>query len=245
MPQRERWRRKLLSALRGEVPERDIDRLLAGAVVERFRRHAVLYSVGDVSEQIYLLLSGVIALSLAGAGGTRGMVQLLGPGTFFGFCAFRPDRERQFHAEAFTDVEVAALSRDHFTSVLTGMAPRGHTALLARHAEALLRLARRQLALVSLPVRERLLAVLDELGRDFGVRDARGVIIDLRVTQETLGALAGASRQRVSVALAQLARAGFVSHDARRIVLRRTGATGGGTRPRSGRHPSAADSAGR
>jgi CRP-like cAMP-binding protein len=231
-----RWRRKLSALLRDEFREEDVERLLAGSVIETFRRPAVLYSPGDVSEQVYVLLSGVLVRSLFTPDGARIIVQLLGPGAFFGLCAFRRGCERQFHAEAFTDVQVAAMSRDHLVSVLARMGPRGHAALLARHAETMSRLAHRQMALVALPTRERVLSVLQEVGLDFGVRDTRGVIIDLRLTHETLAALAGASRQRVSVALGELARSGVITRDGARIVLRR------GARPRGPRRPAALDS---
>jgi CRP-like cAMP-binding protein len=240
MRHQERWRRKLFAVLRDDFREDDVDRLLAGSVIETFRRPAVLYSPGDVSEQVYVLLSGVVARSLYTPEGARIIVQLLAPGACFGFCAFQRGRERQLHAEAFTDVQVAAMSRDHFASVLARMGARGAAVVLGGHAEALSRLAHRQMALVALPTRERLLTVLQDLGRDFGVRDTRGVIIDLRLTHETLAALAGASRQRVSVALGELARNGAIVRDGGRIVLRRSAgarARGAARRPSGGRSP--------
>jgi CRP/FNR family transcriptional regulator len=207
--------------LGGEFCDRDIERLLAGVVVEPFPRRALLYSPGDISEQIYLLLAGVVTMSVVAPDGVRVVLQLLRSGAFFGYSAFLQSRERQFQAEALTDVEVAAVSRDHFLSVLAGMGPSGQAALLARQADTVGRLGRRQMALVALPVEERLLNVLEELSADFGVQDARGTIIDLRLTQETLAALAGASRQRVNAALSELARQKCISRDGPRIVFRR------------------------
>jgi CRP-like cAMP-binding protein len=228
----ERWRSKLYSVLGGEFCDRDIERLLAGTLVEPFPRRALLYSPGDISEQIYLLLAGVVTLAVVAPDGARVVLQLLRSGAFFGYSAFLPSRERQFQAEALTDVEVAAVSRDHFLSVFSGMEPSGQAALLARVADTIGRLGRRQMALVALPVEERLINVLEELSADFGVEDARGTIIDLRLTQETLAALAGASRQRVNAALSELTRQNCLSRDGRRIVLRqRQGPSGPGGNP--------------
>jgi CRP/FNR family cyclic AMP-dependent transcriptional regulator len=216
----EQWRSKLLSVLGDQFVAEDVDRLLAGAVVEPFPRRAILYSPGDVSEQIYVLLAGVVTLSVLAPDGAPVVIQLLRPGAIFGYSAFLPGRERQLRAEALTDVEVAAVSRDHFASVMASVGPDGQAALLARFAHMIGRLAHRQMALAALPAEDRLLSVLEELGADFGIRDSRGIVIDLRLTQETLAAIAGASRQRINVALSELVRQGRISKDGPRIVLR-------------------------
>jgi CRP-like cAMP-binding protein len=215
----EQWRSKLLLALGEEFEARDIDRLLRGAVVEPFPRRAVLYSPGDISEQVYLLVAGVVALAAIAPDGTPVVIQLLRAGAIFGYSAFLPSRERQFRAEALTDIEVAAVSRDHFASVLAGLSPGGQAAHLARFAETIGRLARRQMALVALSAEDRLVSVLEDLGGDFGIRDSRGTVIDLRLTQEMLAVMAGTSRQRVNAALSELCRQGRIVRDGARIVL--------------------------
>jgi CRP/FNR family cyclic AMP-dependent transcriptional regulator len=216
----EQWRSKLLLALGEEFDARDVDRLLSGAVVEPFPRRAVLYSPGNISEQVYVLVAGVVTIAAVAPDGAPVVIQLLRSGAIFGYSAFLAGRERQFRAEALTDIEVAAVSRDHFASVLAGMGPRGQAVMLARFADTLGRLARRQVALVALSAEERLVWVLEDLGRDFGVRDARGVVIDLRLTQEMLAVMAGTSRQRVNGALSELCRQGRIVRDGARIVLR-------------------------
>ncbi len=215
----EQWRSKLLLALGEEFEARDIDRLLRGAVVEPFPRRAVLYSPGDISEQVYLLVAGVVALAAIAPDGTPVVIQLLRAGAIFGYSAFLPSRERQFRAEALTDIEVAAVSRDHFASVLAGLGPGGQAAHLARFAETIGRLARRQMALVALSAEDRLVSVLEDLGGDFGIRDSRGIVIDLRLTQEMLAVMAGTSRQRVNAALSELCRQRRIVRDGARIVL--------------------------
>lgn len=81
------------------------------------------------------------------------------------------------------------------------------------------RLAER-LALVSMHgARARLALLLLDLAERFGVRDARGTIVDLRLTHRELAGLLGATRETVSVAIIGLRDAGVVATEARRVVV--------------------------
>jgi hypothetical protein len=64
-----------------------------------------------------------------------------------------------------------------------------------------------------------LVIALIELGAKFGVRDSRGLILNLPMTQKDLANLLGASRQKVNAYLGQLVELGAVIHLSRQIVL--------------------------
>jgi hypothetical protein len=67
--------------------------------------------------------------------------------------------------------------------------------------------------------RDRLVIALIEMGAKFGVRDSRGLILNLPMTQKDLANLLGASRQKVNAYLGQLVRLGAVINLKRQIVL--------------------------
>jgi CRP-like cAMP-binding protein len=73
--------------------------------------------------------------------------------------------------------------------------------------------------LLGLGLRDRVLAVLTTLARDFGVRHPAGILIDLRMTHAELAALAAGSRANVTRALEGLRARALVLVDGQRFVV--------------------------
>jgi CRP-like cAMP-binding protein len=65
----------------------------------------------------------------------------------------------------------------------------------------------------------RLAHVLLELVEGFGVRDSRGVILNVRLTQRDLAAMVGINRETASFALLELRAEGLVQSEGKRLVL--------------------------
>lgn len=68
-------------------------------------------------------------------------------------------------------------------------------------------------------VHARFASALLELGSTFGVRDSRGLILNLKLTHRDLAALAGASRETASLALRDWRRDGLLLVEDKRVVL--------------------------
>lgn len=66
---------------------------------------------------------------------------------------------------------------------------------------------------------QRLAASLIDLAGEFGVRDSRGTIIDLRLTHRELASLIGATRETVSFAIGDLRGIGVLESDGKRVVI--------------------------
>jgi CRP/FNR family transcriptional regulator len=58
-----------------------------------------------------------------------------------------------------------------------------------------------------------------ELARKHGIPDARGVIIDLKITHQELAEMVGTSRETVTRTLARLRDQGILQFDGRRMIL--------------------------
>jgi CRP-like cAMP-binding protein len=86
-------------------------------------------------------------------------------------------------------------------------------------AERLKRIESRVEHLVFDDVRSRLIAMLLELGHDFGEQEGERVRLKIRVSQSELATLIGATRQTVNAMLTELRGAGLVSQEAGQIVL--------------------------
>lgn len=66
---------------------------------------------------------------------------------------------------------------------------------------------------------ERLCSTVLQLGQQFGVRDSRGTIVNLRLTHRELAGLIGATRETVSFAMGDLRQRALIETDGKRVVI--------------------------
>lgn len=175
-------------------------------VLARGRRMAVrkgqrIFSRGDRPESVFIVLEGTLRLDGSLADGREAILDFFGPGAWLGETAVLDGLPRIHDAEAVEDGAVLSLSAADIED------------LLARHpdfARALGRLVAFRLrtllmafqvySLMSLEERlaSRLLMLANLYGHDTGA----GIEVRLHLSQETLGKLVGASRQRINQILA-------------------------------------------
>jgi CRP-like cAMP-binding protein len=72
---------------------------------------------------------------------------------------------------------------------------------------------------VGLGLRDRLAGALLDLSAKFGVRDARGILLTVKLTHADLSDLVGASRQRTTEQLNDFEREGVIVRDGRRLII--------------------------
>jgi SulP family sulfate permease len=102
---------------------RDIDRALLGELGGAVRPVAVrkgetLFAAGDAGDEMFLIRKGRIHILLPLEAGQHHHLATFGRGDFFGEMAFLDHQTRSADAEAATDCELFALSRDAFEAVI-------------------------------------------------------------------------------------------------------------------------------
>jgi CRP-like cAMP-binding protein len=121
-------------------------------------------------------------------------------------------------AIAHEDCTLLTVSRSDFDAWLAEH-PSASRAIVRTLARACRR-TRERLALVTMNgAKARLAALLLDLADRFGVRDSRGVIVDLRLTHREMASLIGATRETVSVAIVELRSEEIVRTEHRRVIL--------------------------
>lgn len=91
---------------------------------------------------------------------------------------------------------------------------------LARWENARVQQLQRQLQVIASGAAPRRLAsALLRLAKQFGVRDSRGTIVNLRMTHRELAGMIGATRETVSVTVNDLRKSGLIHVDGKRFVL--------------------------
>lgn len=193
--------------------------LLPAVRRRRLARGEFFYRVGEESTQLWVLVSGQARMSVPSADGDETVLDLVFPGQLFGLPGLlSTDRHRIGETVATQPSVALSVERVPFVD------------FLERHPPAM----RRTLARLSDLVREYAEAMMLAAHEDLGGRVARrlldlarmhgelgpsGMRIGARVSQETLGAMVGASRAKVNRALAGLAAAGHVRVEGGQITL--------------------------
>lgn len=205
---------KLLSWLSRE----QLKTIEANAISKKFARGKSIFFEGELSNRVFLLLSGVAKLSFLKKS-ERVLVGLVGPGEIFGVSSLLPEATRPFRCDAFSDCVVAVIEPSVFVETVAGIPLETFSRTLditvGRWWGMLIRYAN----FVGLGLRERLADALLELAAKFGVRDSRGTLLTLKLTHADLAELVGASRQRITEQLTEFERDRAIIRDGRRLIL--------------------------
>ena len=207
-------RLKSLSWMRAEHARR-----LAGAsALLKVRREGAIFSEGEASSHVYILLSGVAKLCYVNRG-QRVLVGLVGPGEVFGLSSLLPQGTRPFRCEAYSDCTVAVVKPETFVDTVLGVPLERLSLILDATVGRWWGMLVRYANFVGMGLRERLAGALLELADKFGVRDARGTLLTIKLTHADLAELVGASRQRTTEQLNDFEREGVITRDGRRLIV--------------------------
>jgi CRP-like cAMP-binding protein len=196
-----------------------LERLIAQLSLQRVERRTTLFTEGSPSDSLYLLLSGVVKLSLRNLQEEDVLVSLICPGEVFGITSLMPGMQRAFRSEAFSDCWVATAPAETFVTTLLGVPFADFSAMMGSTVNRWFSLLYRYAHFQGLNLRQRLALALLELAQKFGVQDARGTILILQLTHEDLADLVGASRQKVTEHMKELERQQFILRDGRKLIV--------------------------
>ncbi len=163
---------------------------------------------GGLRSGLWIVRSGAIWLRAERDGAA---VDVVGRGEAVGLCA---ELEAVVHEDGSL-VHIEAADLDAWAVGHAG----GVAAVLQLLAATAGRLVHRVRRLTRHGAKVRTAEQLRDLALRFGVRDSRGVIIDLRLTHRELAGLIGATRETVSVAVMELRAAGVVANEGRRWLV--------------------------
>lgn len=193
-------------------------------VVREYARNETIFRPGEPARCLYVVLSGVARLSLPTPSGRRILLHLLPTGEIFGHTALVEGGEpRVFEASAYTALRLGRLPPASFLEVLVGP----HASDAAKAAEAISFVTERWITLVlrlgrflTQDLQARVAASLIEAARGFGIEDARGHVLSLRITQDALADLSAGSVRKVNAVLRRFEHAGLIGKENGRLVLR-------------------------
>ena len=197
----------LLSILPADVAKS----LFGQARTVNLARNQVLFLAGDPADGCYLIQDGLLKVNVVAAAGAERILAILGPGTLVGELSMIDGAPRSASVTAVRDSKLAFISRAAFDS-FTHAHPdiyRHMTSLLARR----LRDVDDVLTATSLlPLKGRVAQAMISLSEAFGKDVGSGrVLINQKVSQSDIAAMAGIARENVSRILQEWMRESLVS----------------------------------
>ena len=185
----------------------------------RFSHRDIIDHQGERDQHVWCVLEGQIMLSGLEADGAVVATGLLGAGEFFGH-AFGGATEAEDSAAAKGGVVVWRAPVQQFQSLLL-QHPATALEFAATLGGRLRRLERRLEAFAFMGVEARLAQTLRELSGGFATRCEHGFGQHLRLTQQELADLVGASRSVVSTILNRLRDHGILNYNREYLCVRK------------------------
>jgi CRP-like cAMP-binding protein len=201
-------------------------RSLIGELVDnnplvRYAKNSTIYSSGSIADIVFAIVSGWVKVYHC-SGGRRIMTHLAGAGEIVGYVERFDDKSagsRVCLAQALGPCAVVLLTRQRLTNALDRLEKPVLIAAIERLNAHWSSYNGRFVSMLLMSFRERLEFALGEIARDFGVRDARGILLRPELGHEELAEMIGSSRPMVTRILGEMAQEGLVTKCGRHIVL--------------------------
>jgi len=186
--------------------------------VKTYRKNQIIFIEEETGNYMYIVLAGKVKVTKSTSGGKETILAIHRQGDFFGEMALLDGKTSPATVAAMEDCRIATIYNNDFQRLLmtNDKVVRQIIQVLCsrlRHVWAQLRDLSYSTA--DDPIRGGIL----QLSRKHGIPDARGIIIDLKITHQELAELVGTSRETVTRTLARLQRKGILQLDQRRIIL--------------------------
>jgi CRP-like cAMP-binding protein len=202
------------------LERRDLDTLLGLCVRQRFVGRQIVLRKGDPALQLFVIARGRLKAVTPGGAGREAALSIMGPGEVFGEVALFDGEPRSATITALEPGELLCLPRNDFLRFLE-RSPTVAVRLLEVLARRLRRLSERVEDGAFLELPARLAKLLCRLAERHGTAVGAGAVhIGIKLSQQELGDLVGASRETVNKQLRAWARRGLVERRAGYLVIR-------------------------
>jgi CRP/FNR family cyclic AMP-dependent transcriptional regulator len=185
-----------------------------------FRAGEAIFHRDDPGQVLYVIKEGRVRIRLTSVEGQEVALAVFGPGDSFGEMAILDSQPRSADAIAIDKVEVFTLQRKDFVDVV-----RAHPEIAVSVMKTLsqrIRQANQMVEdLIFLDVYGRVAKKLLDLSREYGVETDDGIKIDLRITQQELASMVGASRESVNKVMGYFTDKSYISTDKHKVTILR------------------------
>jgi CRP/FNR family transcriptional regulator, cyclic AMP receptor protein len=181
-----------------------------GRSISKYRKDQVVFSQGDLAEAVFYIQKGKVKVTVVSDRGKEAVVALLGADEFCGEGCLAGQPRRMATATAMTDCTIMRLQKASIIRVLHDEP--GFSEIFISHLLARTIRVEEDLVDQLFNSSEKRLARLLLLLANFG-KEGKPEPIIAKISQETLAAMIGTTRSRVSFFMNKFRRLGFVDYN--------------------------------
>ena len=203
-------------------PRPVIGELIDNNPLVKYAKSSTIYASGSVADIVFAIVSGWVKVYHC-SGERRILTHLAGAGEVIGYVERFGERcagSRMFRAQALGPCSVVLVTRERLTHALERLEKPVLIAAIERLNAHWSSYNGRFVSMMLMSFRERLEFALGEIARDFGVHDARGILLRPELAHEELAEMIGSSRPMVTRILGEMTQEGLVTKCGRNLVLR-------------------------
>ena len=200
--------------------DEEIHDLISVAKKRTFRAGEVIFHRDDPGQVLYIIKEGKVKICLISPDGQEISLVVFGKGEYFGEFALLDGLPRSADAITLEKVECYTLQRSDFHNVIMKH-PRIAIQIMEILCERLRRTDQQVEDLIVLDVYGRVAKKLLELAETHGTKQEDGILINVRLTQQELAAMVGASRESVNKVLGYFTDKQYITTDKHKITLHR------------------------
>jgi CRP/FNR family transcriptional regulator, cyclic AMP receptor protein len=182
----------------------------SGKTIREYRAKQVVFSQGDPADAVFYVQDGKVKLTVLSTHGKQAVIAILGPGDFFGEGCLASQALRMSTASALEPSTILRVPKNTMVALLRRepvFSERFIAYLLSRNVrieedlvDQLFNSSEKRLA--------RLLILLAHIGKE-----SKPELVIPKVSQETLAAMVGTTRSRVSYFMNRFRKMGFIHYN--------------------------------
>jgi CRP/FNR family transcriptional regulator, cyclic AMP receptor protein len=198
------------------LDEHTLATLEKAAVRKKIPKNTLLFSRGDVSDSMYVIIEGKVKAVLYNEDGKEILFSIFGPGDYFGEIGMLDGKPRTASLVTKTSCKVLILKKHDLDTIIfnsVAMSAQLLKKMLIKLREATIRIEN----LTFMNVYGRIVNLLLQLAD----KQADGVLSLERLTHQEIANMVGASREMASRIMKELYSTGYIGIDDRRIVIRK------------------------
>lgn len=196
----------------------DFEKAGLRTIERKFKPKDTIFAPGDPDDQLYFLISGVIRIYKIYGDYKEATTAMIQDGGIFGKLSLVEGRWQDVFAEAVTDASVASIQKASIEQVVKSR-PDFALKLFSTLSERLRQSDEVIESLLHREVSTRLATLLLNLADRFGIRNGRGVIVDVKLTHQDLANMIASTREAVSKVMSEFQRDGYIEAKSRKITL--------------------------
>ena len=197
-----------------ELLPQGIEKLTQHSTTRTYAANTILISEGDYTDSLYVVLEGEVKVFASDDQGKEVILNILGPGQYFGELALLDDEPRSASVKTLGPTKVMVITKQDFKNSLAS-----DSEMIYNLIKSLIQQVR------SLTGNVKSLALLDVYGRvartllDLSKNVDGQMIIEQKLTHQDIADMVGASREMVSRILKDLANGGYISIKNKRYTV--------------------------